>query len=78
MVGGGPNKKMGVNQWEWDTCPILEYFRNIKLIGETLFPWAWPDRGKNGGKRKKRKEKNEENREEKLVFARVGFPPFCF
>ena len=21
--GGGPNKKMGVNQWDWDTCPIL-------------------------------------------------------
>ena len=26
--------------------PILEHFRNIKLIGETLFPWVWPDKGK--------------------------------
>ena len=55
--GGGPNKKMGVNQWEWDTCPILEHFRNIKLIGETLFPWVWPDREKMEKKRKREKRK---------------------
>ena len=79
MGGGGrPNKKMGVNQWEWDTCPILEHFRNIKLIGDTLFLWVWPDREKKGGKKKKRKEKEEENGEEKPVLARVGSSPFCF
>ena len=77
---GGPNKKMGVNQWEWDTCPILEHFRNIKLIRETLFPWVWPDRGKREekGKTKKIKEKEEEKGEEKPVLARVGSSQFCF
>ena len=80
LWGGGerPNKKMGVNQWEWDTCPILEHFINIKLIVENLFPWVWPNRGKNGGKRKKRKEEEEEKGEEKSVIARVGSSPFCF
>ena len=75
---GRPNKIMGVNQWEWDTCPILEHFRNIMLIGETLFPWVWPNRGKNRGKRKMRKEKEEEKGGEKPVLARVGSSPFCF
>ena len=69
---------MGVNQWEWDTFPILEHFRNIKLIGETLFPWVWPNMGENRGKRKNRKEKKEEKGEEKPVLAKVGSSPFCF
>ena len=47
---------MGVNPWEWDTCPIQEHFKNIKLIGETLFPWVWPDREK----KRKKKEKGEQ------------------
>ena len=60
---------MGVNQWEWDTCPILEHFRNIKLIEETLFPWVWPDRGKieEKGKREKRKRKKREKKNQSLL-----------
>ena len=54
---------------------MLKHFKNIKLIGETLFPWVWLDRGKmeeNG------KKKEEEKGKEKSVLAKVGSSPFCF
>ena len=63
-----PNKKMGVNTWEWDTCPIQEHFKNIKLIGETLFPWVWPDRET----KRKKKEKGEEK------WYLLGLVPYHF